>query len=149
MLMNVLSYHNPSMPPGDTAWSFIPSCSFPGLHTPPGWHKHSGSNALGTICLENVANIKDPSKSPWNTCVDENLCPVHEKEENMASLLLAMLYTHPPSLNKFHPRKADAGATVPFGDTGQPKTLINFIASLLPFHQAISPVRTGHEASLE
>lgn len=79
----------------------------------------------------------------------ENLCPVHEEEADMASVLLAMLYTHPPSLNKIPPSRADAGATVPFRDTGQPKALINFITPLLPFDQAISPEKTGHEAYLE
>lgn len=62
-----------------------------------------------------MANIKDPFKSPQSTCVDENLCPekggclrsgaVHGEGEDMAYLLVALLYTDPPSLDKISPEQ--------------------------------------------
>lgn len=77
---------------------------------------------------------------------------LHLFAKKCACLLVAMLYSDPPSLKKNPPNpggfisRADVRAEVPFGDTGQPKVLgYIFTASLLPLQQAIAPVTRGHE----
>lgn len=69
---------------------------------------------------------------------------LHQFAKKCACLLVAMLYSDPPSLKKNPP--TPSRAEVPFRDTGQPKVLgYIFTASLLPLHQAIAPVTRGHE----
>lgn len=111
--MNVLSCHNPCVPPGDIAWSLVPSCSFLDLHTPSAgtsvWVALSWLSSKNQLPGKHGQHQRPIQEPMEHLCQEREGClrsgAVCGEGEDMACLLVAVFYTDSCSLNKTSPKQ--------------------------------------------